>query len=185
MSSCCHTGCNSIQKRVICLNDNVFCRNHYLAFYNNYYYNKTVNINDDESCSNFRCGKHKNLLNGFCVKHLHNKLPKRCYYNNCLYIGECLGAWGKFYCKEHYKGNICNYIKCYQTQNIIEKYKAYWCEFHIETINNIRNNIDHRGSNREIYARLLELKVRKDKDNSHIYYYIKKKAENIGFNKNI
>lgn len=81
---------------------------------------------------------------------------------------EC--ALEKWYCLEHYIG-------CCRAFNLRTAHKAYWCEIHLCVILDTR--INHSGSEQELETRLQELRIRKDKDNNHMFYYIKTKIETI------
>ena len=77
------------------------------------------------------------------------------------------------YCGDHYSGPVCNYINCPKVFRLSSVHGAYWCQTHRKDIIEIRSRIKHDNSREDAENRLKELRIRKDKDLNHIYYYIK------------
>jgi hypothetical protein len=89
------------------------------------------------------------------------------------------------YCEKHYLGERCNHERCYTVTDLEYKYRALWCPDHLNMITQIRDKIDHSGSQDEIQARLQELKIRRDRDKPHIKYYLNQYISTIGISKEI
>lgn len=65
---------------------------------------------------------------------------------------------GIYYCKMHI--------------DVVDGFASQWCVEHAKIINDIRSHIDHSGSQDEIEHRLAELKIRKDADSGHQFWYV-------------
>jgi hypothetical protein len=91
---------------------------------------------------------------------------------------------GKSFCHKHLKDlsermapdlpveGQCNYRKC-QEAATRERFKSHWCARHYDTMVAIRDAIDpHKGTAEELDARLTELKVRRDADEGHKWFYL-------------
>lgn len=123
---------------------------------------------NETKCAFNLCRNKKIHLSTCCDVH-------KCF--QCLNAGEYENAWSILACEIHFIGNICNYKKCKEYINLVLKHKAWWCQKHIEEIDNIRYGI--KETDDEIKFRLKELQIRKDADNNHIYYYLKLKSLEI------
>ena len=91
----------------------------------------------------------------------------------------------EYVCEDHVPSNlnktvICNWKYCLRTNNLERYARAQWCPEHLnETLKHRAKISPHLGTDDERKARLEEIKVRKDQDAGHIYYYLQLMSEHI------